>query len=190
MFACCSDAAELDLALEPLGADAGGELGRQHLHDDLAAERGLVGDEDARHPAAAELALDGVGATERVLELVAKAHRTGVVLTLAASPACPTSAAAAPSSRDRPDAPRAASSLLHRGFELRIVAADHFLRRVLDVDVRRDALVLHRPLAVAREEAAARRDRRSAVDERRRIGGVHESAPRPLADERSDLAIA
>src|SRR5262245_25504310 len=65
-------------------------------------------------------------------------------------------------------------AFLHRLLELRVVAGDDVLRPVLDVDVGRDALVLDRPLAVAIEEAAARRDHRSAVDERRRVGGVDE----------------
>src|SRR5688572_7967031 len=46
--------------------------------------------------------------------------------------------------------------LLHRALELWIPARDHILRPVLDVDVRRDPLVLDRPLVVAREEAEAR----------------------------------
>ena len=66
-----------DLALEPLGADAGGELGRQDLDDDLASEPRLVGDEDARHPAAAELALERVGSTQRRLELGLKVRHGG-----------------------------------------------------------------------------------------------------------------
>ena len=61
---------ELDLALEAVDAHAGGELGRQHLDDDLAAERGARREEDARHAAAAELALDGVCVTEREPEPV------------------------------------------------------------------------------------------------------------------------
>ena len=65
---------ELDLALEPLGRDRRGELGGEHLHDDLSAEPVLGGDEDARHPAAAELALDRVGAAERVLDALPEIH--------------------------------------------------------------------------------------------------------------------
>ena len=58
-----------DLALEALGADSGGELRREDFDDDFAAEPDFVGDEDARHAAAAELALEGVGSTQRRLEL-------------------------------------------------------------------------------------------------------------------------
>ena len=66
------------LAGETLGAQALGELGGDHLDDDLSAERGLVGDEDARHPTAAELALEGVSGAEGGLELVAEVgHRQG-----------------------------------------------------------------------------------------------------------------
>ena len=38
---------ELDLALEALGAQAFGEIRVQYLDDDLAAEAGVIGDEDA-----------------------------------------------------------------------------------------------------------------------------------------------
>src|SRR6266540_6099536 len=44
-----------------------------------------------------------------------------------------------------------AHGLLHRALELRIVAGDHVLRPVLDVDVGRDPLVLDGPLAAAIE---------------------------------------
>ena len=62
MFACWSRAASRTSrvkrsALRPLE-----QLGGDDLDDDLAAERGLVGDEHARHAATAELALDGVRA--------------------------------------------------------------------------------------------------------------------------------
>ena len=53
---------ELDLALEPLGAHARGQLGRQHLHDDLAAQSHFLSEEYTAHAAAAELALDEVSA--------------------------------------------------------------------------------------------------------------------------------
>ena len=55
---------DADLAREPLGAHPLGELGREHLHDDAPAERRLLGHEHARHPAAAELALEGVAALQ------------------------------------------------------------------------------------------------------------------------------
>src|ERR1044071_6671184 len=77
---------------------------------------------------------------------------------------------------------------LNRAFELRIFAGDDFLGPVLDVDVRRDSFVLNRPFSITREEAPARRDHRSAIDERRRVGCVNETAPRSLADQQSYLA--
>ena len=69
---------ELDLALEPLDRHARRELRRQQLDDDLSSERELRGHEDPRHPAAAELPLDGVGRAQRRLEVLAErvAHWT------------------------------------------------------------------------------------------------------------------
>ena len=64
MCGCWSRRGEQHLALESLHADAGRELGREHLHHDVASERGLEGDEGARHPAATELPLERVGGTE------------------------------------------------------------------------------------------------------------------------------
>jgi hypothetical protein len=66
---------EPDLALEPLGADALRELGREELDDDFATEARLVGQEDARHAAAAELLLEGIGGAERRLQLRAQIHQ-------------------------------------------------------------------------------------------------------------------
>ena len=59
---------ELDLALEPLDVDSGAGLGRQHLDDDLPAQPGLLGQEDAAHAAAAQLLDDAVGVAEGGLE--------------------------------------------------------------------------------------------------------------------------
>ena len=50
----------LDLGQEAVGADHGGQLRPQHLHRDLAVVLEVVGEVDRRHPARAELALDGV----------------------------------------------------------------------------------------------------------------------------------
>jgi hypothetical protein len=63
---------EPDLALEALGREAGGELGGQHLHHDPACQPRIRSEEDARHAAAAELALEGVGAAQRRLQLLAQ----------------------------------------------------------------------------------------------------------------------
>ena len=57
---------ELDLATEAVDAHAAGEVGWQDLDHHRATQRTLGGDEDARHPAAAEFALDGVALAERV----------------------------------------------------------------------------------------------------------------------------
>jgi hypothetical protein len=73
---------EADLALEPLGGERLGEVGVEHLHHHLAPERRLVGDEDAAHPAAAELALDGVGGAERPLQPVLNVRRAHASLRL------------------------------------------------------------------------------------------------------------
>ena len=47
---------EVDLAAEPVQAQAGRELGREHLDHHLPAEAGLLGHEHAAHGAAAQLA--------------------------------------------------------------------------------------------------------------------------------------
>ena len=49
---------EPDLAQEPVGAQGGGELGAQRLEGDDATVPEVVGQEDDRHPAATQLALD------------------------------------------------------------------------------------------------------------------------------------
>ena len=63
-----------------------------------------------------------------------------------------------------------AQRLLHRALELRVAAGDHVLGEFSTSMSGRDALVLDGPLAVASEEAAARRDHGAAVHERRRVG--------------------
>src|SRR5258705_3181873 len=63
---------EPHLAAEAVDVDPTGEIGRQHLHDDRAPERRLGGDEDAAHPATAELLLERIGGTECALQLVAQ----------------------------------------------------------------------------------------------------------------------
>src|SRR5437868_2069801 len=56
-----------------------------------------------------------------------------------------------------------AHRFLYGALELWISTSDHILRPVLDVDVRRNPFVLHRPLSVTCEETAARRDHAAAV---------------------------
>jgi hypothetical protein len=62
---------EADLTREALGGEPFGQLGGEHLDDDLTPERLVARDEDAAHAAAPELALQGVGRAEGGLELVA-----------------------------------------------------------------------------------------------------------------------
>jgi hypothetical protein len=61
---------ELDLSAEPVHAHARGQLGEEHLHHDLAAERGLEGQEDPAHSPAPQLALEPVGLAQGLLQLV------------------------------------------------------------------------------------------------------------------------
>jgi len=66
---------KLDLALEALDVDRGRELRRQDLDHDVAAERRLLSEKDARHAAAAELTLEAICAPESRLELLAQISR-------------------------------------------------------------------------------------------------------------------
>ena len=63
------------LSRKTLRVNACGKLGRENLDDDLAAERGISGEADARHTAAAELPFALVGVSESGLELLAKRTR-------------------------------------------------------------------------------------------------------------------
>jgi hypothetical protein len=63
---------ELDLAMEPVEAHATGQVRWKELDDDLAVQAPLGGQEDVTHPAATELALDGVGVAEGGLESLAE----------------------------------------------------------------------------------------------------------------------
>ena len=62
----------LDLAPEPIGAHAAGELGRDDLDHDPSAQRLIGREEHARHAAAAELALNGEGARKGRLQVAAE----------------------------------------------------------------------------------------------------------------------
>src|SRR6267142_1188503 len=73
-------------------------------------------------------------------------------------------------------------------FELRIASRNNVSGPVLDVDVWPHALIFHRPLAVARKEAAARCDHRTSVNKRWRVGGMNESAPGSFPNQQADLA--
>src|SRR2546423_1756594 len=63
---------ELDLAPEPLDAHRGCHLGRQNLDDDASAECPILGDEDARHTRAEQLALESVEAAQSIAEILAE----------------------------------------------------------------------------------------------------------------------
>jgi hypothetical protein len=63
---------ELDLPLESFGVDARGEIRGEQFDDDFSSESYLLGDENARHSAATELALDDVTVAESRLKLLAK----------------------------------------------------------------------------------------------------------------------
>ena len=59
---------EADLALEALGPQRGGELGMQHLERDRPVVLEVVRQEDGRHAAAPQLALERIQASQAVLE--------------------------------------------------------------------------------------------------------------------------
>ncbi len=61
---------ELDLALEPLGAEGRGQFGMEHLERDGAIVAEIPGEIDRRHAAATELTLDGVAPAEASLQLI------------------------------------------------------------------------------------------------------------------------
>src|SRR2546428_11169938 len=64
-----------DLGLETFERDLRRGLPREHLDHDLAVERGLLRDEHARHPTAAEFALERVASAQGRLQLVAEIRR-------------------------------------------------------------------------------------------------------------------
>ena len=64
---------DLDLAQEPVGTEAGGELGMQHLDGHLAVMTGVVREVHRRHAAASDLAVDAIA----ILELGAQPFRRG-----------------------------------------------------------------------------------------------------------------
>ena len=68
MWGCWSRAASLNLPLEPLRSQRGGQLGEQHLEGDRAVVLEVVGQIDGGHPAAPELALKRVAVVESLAE--------------------------------------------------------------------------------------------------------------------------
>ena len=63
---------DLDLGEEPLDAEDGAEFRLEHLQCDEAVVLEVARQEDGRHAAGAEFALDGVAVAEGLLELVAQ----------------------------------------------------------------------------------------------------------------------
>jgi hypothetical protein len=61
---------QVDIAVEAVEAQAGAEVGREHLDYHRPAEAGLLGHEHAAHGAAAELAAEDVAVAEGGAELV------------------------------------------------------------------------------------------------------------------------
>ena len=66
---------ELDLPAEPLDVEARGQLRRQHLQHDRAAERELARHEDPTHAGAAELVLEHVPLAQRAVQVGAEGAR-------------------------------------------------------------------------------------------------------------------
>lgn len=56
------------------GADSGGEIGAEHLDGDQTVVLQVPGEEDDRHPPAADLVLDLVAAGEAGLEALQGVH--------------------------------------------------------------------------------------------------------------------
>ena len=56
---------DLDLSAEAVAIDAGGQLGWQHLHDDVAAEHAVDGHEDAAHAATRQLTIELIVGSQR-----------------------------------------------------------------------------------------------------------------------------
>ena len=60
---------EADLEIEAVHAQRCRHLRREHLDDDLPVEGDFMGQEHARHPAAAKLALDAIARSKCGLQL-------------------------------------------------------------------------------------------------------------------------
>ena len=60
-----------DLALEAVDGNAGCQIVRQHLDDDLTPKRIVGGHEDDRHATTTKLPLDGVARAESSLQIFA-----------------------------------------------------------------------------------------------------------------------
>ncbi len=63
---------ELDLALEPLGAERCGQLGMEQLQGDRPIMANIVGQVDGGHATAPQFALEAVAIGQTALELLAE----------------------------------------------------------------------------------------------------------------------
>ncbi len=62
---------QLDLPLEPLGAERGRQLGMEHLQGDGSLVANVLGQVDGGHPAPAELALEPIAIRQTACKLLA-----------------------------------------------------------------------------------------------------------------------
>ena len=92
----------LHLAPEAILVDRRGHLGRQHLDDHLAAQRGLLGQEDTTHPAATQLALDSIRSLQRGTAAASRQGRSSSPSRSARQFACEHRPRAAAARRRRP----------------------------------------------------------------------------------------
>jgi hypothetical protein len=78
ILACCRDAATR-ISRSNRRVDSAAASSGESLHDHLAPEAVLVGDEHPRHASATELTLDGVTPGERLLNLRSEVGRQGAL---------------------------------------------------------------------------------------------------------------
>ena len=74
MWGCCSRAASRISRWKRSGPRRGGELGEEHLEGDRAVVPEVVGQVDHGHPAAPELALEGVAVRQGVAQAFRHPH--------------------------------------------------------------------------------------------------------------------
>src|SRR5262245_35923445 len=79
---------------------------------------------------------------------------------------------------------------LNRSLELRIMSVSPGFRIHLDLDVRRNTVVLDLPLSLRRVEGEVRRRHRASVDQDRIPSDAHQSAPGALADQRTNARMS
>ena len=77
---------ELDLTAEAVAVDAGGEVGREHLHDHFPAQRHVGGHEDAAHPGPLKLGAEFIRWGQRFLEVLDEAGHDSRIYLLRPGP--------------------------------------------------------------------------------------------------------